>query len=106
MRSSQNLDDVVDERTLLVHAYLDDELDAARAASIQSEILKDPVVKKEVEALRALRGAVRKQLAPPPVPTHFRSRLDAAISRPWYQSRPTWHALAASVVGAALLTGG
>ena len=106
MRSSQNTDDVVDERTLLVHAYLDDELDAARAASIQSEISKDPALKKDVDAIRALRDAVRKQFSPPPVPAHFRSRIDAAIGQPWYRFRPTWQALAASVVAAMILTGG
>ena len=106
MRSSQTTENMVDERTLLVHAHFDDELDAARAASIQSEISKDPALKKDVEAIGALRGAVRKQFSPQPVSTQFRSRIDAAIGQPWYRLRPTWQALAASVVAAMILTGG
>jgi anti-sigma factor RsiW len=89
---------------LLVHAYLDGELDPANSLAVARRITADPALAVEVERIEALRQAVREKLPPEPVSPQLRSRIEAALGRttrnPAY---PSWRALAASIVFAMAL---
>jgi anti-sigma factor RsiW len=88
-----------DELPLLVHAYLDGELDPANSLAVARRIAGDPVLAAEVENIEALRQAVREKLPPEPVSPQLRSRIEAAIGRTTRKpAHPSWQALAASVV--------
>jgi anti-sigma factor RsiW len=69
-----------DELLLLVHAYLDGELDPANSLAVARQIAADPVLAGEVERIEALRQAVREKLLPEPVPRQLRSRIEAAAT--------------------------
>ncbi|HKJ23893.1 MAG TPA: zf-HC2 domain-containing protein [Myxococcota bacterium] len=66
-------------------AYLDGELDAARAAELRAALERDPRLAARLEALRAVDARLRATPAPP-VPGDLRARLqariDAARARP------------------------
>ena len=99
MTNAQHSAASFDELPLLVHAYLDGELDPANSLAIARRIAGDPVLAGEVERIEALRQAVREKLPPEPVSPHLRSRIEAAIGRTTRKpSHPSWQALAASVV--------
>jgi anti-sigma factor RsiW len=88
-----------DELPLLVHAYLDRELDPANSLAVARQIAADPALAGEVERIEALRQAVRERFPPEPVPPRLRSRIEAALGRTSRQrTHPSWQALAASVV--------
>jgi hypothetical protein len=92
---------------LLVHAYLDGELDLANALAVKREIEADPALASELADAMALQKVLRERYPREPVPTHLRSRIDAAIglTHQW-SSHPTWRALAASVALAVALSSG
>jgi anti-sigma factor RsiW len=96
----------MDEPSLLVHAYLDGELDPANSLAIAQRIAADPALGAEVERIQALRQAVRERLPREPLPSHLRPRIEAAIGRRRVYVHPTWRALAASVVFAIALGSG
>jgi anti-sigma factor RsiW len=95
-----------DEHWLLVHAYLDGELDPANALAIARQIAADPALGAEVERIEALRHAVRDQLPREPLPPHLWAKIEAAIGRTGPKVHPTWRALAASVAFAMALASG
>ena len=87
------------EPALLVHAYLDGELDLANALAVKQQIDADPSLAAELASASALQKMLRDRFPREPVPAHLRSRINAALgltSR--WASRPTWQALAASVL--------
>lgn len=88
-----------DELPLLVHAYLDRELDPANSLAIARQIAADPTLAGEVQRIEALREAVREKFPPEPVSPQLRSRIEAAVGRTSRRpAHPSWQALAASVV--------
>jgi anti-sigma factor RsiW len=95
---------------LLVHAYLDNELDPANALAVARQIETDPALAAEATRTEALRSALRDRLPLEPPPAHLRARIDAAVglsrSASHWSSHPTWRALAASVVMAMVLASG
>jgi len=93
-----NTDDAAmsDESRLLVHAYVDGELDPANALGVERRIAADPALAAEHAQTEALRRALRAKLPPKPLTPYLRPRIEAAVglrARP----RPSWQALAASV---------
>jgi anti-sigma factor RsiW len=96
----------MDESSLLVHAYLDGELDPANSLAVAQRIAADPALAAEVENIQALRQVVRERLPPEPMPSHLRARIEAAIGPRRLHGPPTWRALAASVVLAIALGSG
>jgi anti-sigma factor RsiW len=91
---------------LLVHAYLDGELDPAHALEIESQLAAVPALAAErdrIEALRRLIGERLPREAPPP---GLARRIEAAVGMRRAPSRPSWRALAASVLLAAFVGGG
>ncbi len=97
---------------LLVHAYLDGELDPAHALEIERQLADDPALAAECERVEALRRAIAEQLPREGAPPGLVRRIEAAVgARPApaparASSRPSWRALAASVAVAAFLGSG
>jgi anti-sigma factor RsiW len=93
-----------DLRTLL-HAYLDDELDAADRAACAEHLRVCPECHEELESLRAVRAALRdEELRHRPPPTLV-ARLEAALAAADRPRRRTgwWLGLAATAAAALLL---
>jgi len=86
-----------DENRLLVHAYVDGELDPANALGVERRIEADPALAAERAQTEALCRALREKLPPRPLPPHLRPRIEAAVGFNRVRSRPSWQALAASV---------
>jgi anti-sigma factor RsiW len=95
---------------LLVHAYVDGELDPAHALEVERMLADDPALAAERERIEALRGAIRERLpreqAPPElarrIATVIGMRSAAAQPPSRLAARPSWRALAASVLVAAV----
>src|SRR4051812_38219211 len=92
---------------LLVHAYCDDELDAVNALSFEARIASDPRLAAECERIRALKRSVDR-LPRAPVPVSLRRTVEKMGSPGAARSsfRPTWTAMAASIVAACFLSAG
>jgi anti-sigma factor RsiW len=89
---------------LLVHAYLDGELDVANALSVQRQIDADPAFAAEAASAAALKNVLRERFPREPVPASLLSRIDATVGRPPRWIQPTWRVLAASVLLAIALS--
>src|SRR5260370_39060213 len=90
---------------LLVHAYVDGELDPAHALEVERQLAADPSLAAERERIEALRRAIAQQLPRGSAPPGLARRVEAALGlRPARTaSHPSWRAPAASVAGAAFL---
>ena len=102
---------------LLVHAYVDGELDPVHALELERHLAADPALAAERERIETLRRAIRERLPPVPVPLGLARRVENAIAstarEPSFFVRafsrgtsmqgagfggPSWRALAASVM--------
>ena len=95
---------------LLVHAYVDGELDPANALEVERQIAGDPALAAERERIEALRRAIAERLPREAAPPGLARRIEVALGlRPAparAASHPSWRALAASVAVAAFLGSG
>jgi anti-sigma factor RsiW len=99
---------------LLVHAYLDGELDPAHALEIERQLATDPALAAEHKRIVALRSLIQEKLPRETPPANLLRRIEAAIGAPQAPARfasrlashPTWRALAASVLLALFLGSG
>jgi anti-sigma factor RsiW len=82
---------------LLVHAYLDGELDPANARAIERRIANDAALAAECGSVDALQRALRNNFPLIEPPAALRPRIERAVGTRRVPSRPTWLALAASV---------
>ena len=94
-----------DNSALLVHAYLDGELDPANALGVAQQIDREPALAVEAERVKALQQSIRERLPREEAPPGLRSRIEASVGglrreRTW----PSWRALAASIALTALVT--
>src|SRR6266487_1795088 len=94
------------DQIVLVHAYLDGELDVASALAVKAQIDASSQLGAELANASALRDALRRSFPPEPLPARLRQRIDAAIGVRRVPARPTWLALAASVLVAIGVSGG
>jgi anti-sigma factor RsiW len=93
------------ESVLLVHAYLDGELDPARALEIERRLADEPALAAERDRIAALRHLVRDALPPEALPAGLAARIERAVGgRRW--TNPSWRALAAAVALAAVVASG
>jgi anti-sigma factor RsiW len=90
---------------LLLHAYLDGELDPADTLVVGRKIAANPALSAELERTKALRQTV-SELPRRTLPPHLRSRVDAAFGSKRQPARSSWQALAASTLLAFMLGGG
>src|SRR5262249_51822971 len=95
-----------DDPFLLVHAYCDGELDPANALALERRLAEDPRLAAERDRVLALRHAMgrikRHSVAPPAL----RANIERAVGMRRPAARPTWSALAASVVLATAISVG
>src|SRR5438034_3543982 len=87
-----------DDPTLLVHAYVDGELDPAHAIELERRFAADPALAAERDRVEALRRLIRERLPREAAPPALVRRIEAAVGlRRQQPARPSWRALAASV---------
>jgi anti-sigma factor RsiW len=95
---------------LLVHAYLDGELDPANALDVERQLADDPALAAERERIEALRRVIAERLPRESAPPGLARRIEATLGlRPAAArtaSHPSWRALAASVAVAAFIGSG
>jgi anti-sigma factor RsiW len=87
-----------DNKVLLVHAYLDGELDPANALEIEQWMRTDPRLAAEGERVKALQQLLRERVPREVAPPGLRARIETSVGhdrRVW--ERPSWRALAASI---------
>src|SRR5262249_27763185 len=91
-----------DSSVLLVHAYLDGELDPANALSVAQQMGQEPALAAEAERVKELQKLIHDRLPREEAPPALRARIESSIgatrhraTSSWTQS---WRALAASVV--------
>jgi anti-sigma factor RsiW len=100
--SSERDQDNVD---LLVHAYVDGELDIATALAIQRRIEADPSIGDQAADVLTLQTALRSKFPSEPLPPHLKRRIEGRLeSKKAVRRRPTWAAMAASLIVAIALS--
>ena len=92
-----------EEDRLLVHAYLDGELDVASALAIEQRIASDPVLAAERDRVTALRNFLETRIEPERPSPALRARIETAAGLRRRPQPPSWMAMAAAVVVAAAL---
>jgi anti-sigma factor RsiW len=90
---------------LLVHAYLDGELDPVHAIEMERRIAADPALAAERDRIAALQTAIKQQLPPEPAPEDLVTVAEYIGGIRSETARPSWQALAAAVVLAVAITG-
>jgi anti-sigma factor RsiW len=86
-----------DRTMLLVHAYVDGELDPANAIAIEQRIASVPALAAERARVEALRRALRERLPQEPAPAALREKVRRAVGLTRQRAQPTWMAMAASL---------
>jgi len=94
-----------DGADLLVHAYLDGELDVASAIAIERRIEAEPILADQAADIYALQTVVRNKFPREQLPPHLKSRIDTLVgNESTGHRRPTWTLMAASLVAAIALS--
>jgi anti-sigma factor RsiW len=93
---------------LLVNAYVDGELDVAQSLEVKRQIEADPALAAQAANVIALRATLRDKLPADPVSPQLRRRINQSIGAAGTRRdrRPSWRALAASVLVAAMVGSG
>ena len=65
-----------DDPTLLIHAYVDGELDPANALDVERRIAADPALAAERDRVTALRAALNRHFPREPAPASLRKRVE------------------------------
>jgi anti-sigma factor RsiW len=94
------------DNSLLLHGYLDGELDPAHALDLEHAITADAALAAERDSTQALRDLIRDRLARERAPAGLRSRIEAAVGLRRERLRPTWGMLAAASVLVAVMASG
>jgi len=92
--------------SILLHAYLDGELDPANALAIERRMAADPALLAEYRRLEALQRLLRERFPHEGPSPELRARLEAAVGMKRARAQPSWRALAASIAITAMVTGG
>jgi anti-sigma factor RsiW len=93
------------DQKLLVHAYLDGELDSANALEVERRIASDPALAAERDRILALRQLIRERLPREEPPPALRMRIERAVGLRRLPE-PSWRSLAASVLVTAFIASG
>lgn len=94
------------DNLLLVHAYVDGELDPAHALEVERLMAADPALAAERDRIVALRHAIGERLPRETIPPHLAARIEAATGLHAKRLAPSWRALAASILVVAVLASG
>ncbi len=95
-----------EDSALLVHAYLDGELDPANALAFETRMANDPALAAECERVEALRHVMRERLPREPLPAALRARIERSIGARRAPQQFSWRALAASIALTAVVASG
>ncbi|HME30902.1 MAG TPA: anti-sigma factor [Pseudolabrys sp.] len=96
-----------DNSVLLVHAYLDGELDPANALGIEQQMSTEPALAAESERVKALQRLIHERLAHEEAPPGLRARIEASVGGlRRSRAQPSWRALAASIALTAMVASG
>ena len=68
-----------DSSVLLVHAYLDGELDPANALSVAQQMGQEPALAAEAEHVRELQKLIHDRLPREEAPAGLRARIESSI---------------------------
>ena len=93
-----------DRSKLLLHAYVDGELDPVNAIAIEQQIAADPALGAEAARVQALRKALQERLPPTELPAGLEARVRQAIGTTQTRSAPSWRAMAASIMLAMIVS--
>jgi anti-sigma factor RsiW len=88
----------LDDPFLLVHAYCDGELDPANALALERRMAEDPRLAAERDRIEALKRAMARLKPAAMPPAALRGRIEHAVGLRRAIARPSWGALAASIV--------
>jgi anti-sigma factor RsiW len=91
------------DSSLLVHGYLDGELDPAHALELERAIAADPALAAERDSTQTLRSLIHDRLASERAPAGLRSRIESAVGLRRERPRPSWSMLAAASVLVAVM---
>jgi anti-sigma factor RsiW len=94
------------EDSILVHAYLDGELDPANALAIERRMAAEPGLMAEYRRLEALQRLLRERFPQEGPSPALRARIEAAVGIKPARAQPSWRALAASVAITAMVASG
>jgi anti-sigma factor RsiW len=94
------------DQALLVHAYLDGELDPTHGLEIERQLAAAPELAAERDRIEALRQLIAERLPHEAPPPGLARRIEAAVGIRPASSHPSWRALAASMLLAAFVGGG
>jgi anti-sigma factor RsiW len=94
------------DAALLLHAYFDGELDPANAVSVKQQVDADPRLAGELANISALQKVLRARFPREPIPANLQTRINAATGLHRRLGRPTWAAMAASILLAVVLSSG
>jgi anti-sigma factor RsiW len=82
-----------DNSLLLVHAYLDGELDPANALEIAQRMSTDPALAAEGERVKALQRLIHERLPREVSPSGLRARIETSVGgHRRVPERPSWRA--------------
>ena len=94
-----------DSSVLLVHAYLDDELDPANALAVAQRMNTEPALTAEGERVKALRQLIHERLPRELAPPGLHARIEASVGGLGRaRAQPSWQSLAASIAVTAMVT--
>jgi len=91
---------------LLIHAYVDGELDPAHALELEGAIAVDAALAAERDRVQALRDLIRDRLAHERSPARLLGRIKSSLRVRQERSRPSWGMMAAAAVLAAIVASG
>jgi anti-sigma factor RsiW len=94
------------EDSILVHAYLDGELDPANTLAIERRMAAEPALLAEYRRLQALQRLLRERFPQQGPSPELRARIEAAVGIKVARAQPSWRALAASIAVTAMVTSG
>jgi anti-sigma factor RsiW len=94
---------VTEEDQLLIGAYLDGELDPVNALALARRIAHDPALAAEHDRVTALQNVLHTKIVPEAPSDVLRARIEKAVGLRRRVRAPSWMALAASVMAAAVL---
>jgi len=95
--------DASDDPILLVHAYCDGELDPANALAFERRMAEDPLLAAERDRIMAFKSAMAKLRPAGVAPPALRARVERTVGLNRTTRRPTWSALAASILLSAVI---
>ncbi|HEU5091429.1 MAG TPA: anti-sigma factor [Nitrospira sp.] len=93
-----------DGARLLVHAYLDGELDVANGLAVKQKIDTDSNLAAEAADIQELKALLRGKFPSEPLPSHLKQKIDSLHRQVGRTRRPAWGSMAAAILVAIALS--